>query len=79
MSEQKLPYLLQDDFVPMPVGFDTTPKRGYSTNDDPDPERAFWVGMRQMLLGQLDLIERKLGISPRTSELRKRGRGRGSE
>jgi len=34
-------------------------------------DRDIWLGVRELLLGFVDLIERKLGISPRTSELRK--------
>jgi len=30
-----------------------------------------WIAIRQSLLCQVDAIERHLGISPRTSELRK--------
>jgi len=34
-------------------------------------ETEFLLAVRQALLMMLDAIERKLGISPRTSELRK--------
>lgn len=37
-----------------------------------DPDRDTWVAMRQALLAQVDAIERRLGISPRTAELRQR-------
>lgn len=32
--------------------------------------RAFWMAFRQALLTMLDALERELGISPRTAELR---------
>jgi len=34
-------------------------------------DREFWMLIRQGLLLIIDALERKLGISPRTSELRK--------
>jgi hypothetical protein len=34
-------------------------------------ETEFLMGVREALLMMLDLVERKLGISPRTSEIRK--------
>lgn len=34
-------------------------------------DRAFWMAVRQALLMALDALERRLGISPRTSELRR--------
>lgn len=34
-------------------------------------DAAFWASMRQALLAQVDAIERKLGLSPRTAELRR--------
>ena len=37
-----------------------------------DPDRETWHAIRQGLLGQVDAIERRLGISPRTAELRRR-------
>ena len=37
-------------------------------------ERDFWMGVRQALLMLLDVIERKLGIGPRTAELRRKKR-----
>jgi hypothetical protein len=33
--------------------------------------RGFWLSIRQAFLMMVDAIERELGISPRTSELRK--------
>lgn len=36
-----------------------------------DPDKDFWMGIRQALLMQLDMIERRLGITPTTAELRK--------
>jgi len=33
--------------------------------------REFWLAMRQALLMLVDALERELGISPRTAELRK--------
>jgi hypothetical protein len=36
-----------------------------------DQERKFWMGMRETYLNQVDIIERRLGIKPRTSELRR--------
>jgi hypothetical protein len=44
-------------------------------------DREFWLAVRQAVLMFLDAMERKLGITPRTSELRqlerelRRGRG----
>lgn len=35
------------------------------------PTREFWVAVRQALLMLVDALERELGISPRTAELRK--------
>lgn len=40
-------------------------------------DRAFWQTYRQALLMMLDAIERRLGISPTTAELRKEMRQRG--
>ena len=37
--------------------------------------REFMVAVRQALLMIVDAIERELGISPRTSELRRQGAG----
>jgi hypothetical protein len=37
-------------------------------------ERVLWAVIRQALLLAVDGIERWLGISPRTSEIRKNGR-----
>jgi hypothetical protein len=37
--------------------------------------REFMVALRQALLMIVDAIERELGISPRTAELRKQGLG----
>ena len=34
-------------------------------------DRDFWLGVRQALLMLVDLLERKLVIQPRTSELRR--------
>ena len=34
-------------------------------------DRTFWLGIRQALLAIIDIIERKIGISPTTSEVRK--------
>jgi hypothetical protein len=34
-------------------------------------DREFWMCVRQALLMLLDALERKLGIAPRTAELRK--------
>jgi len=34
-------------------------------------DREFWILVRQALLMLIDSIERKWGINPRTSELRK--------
>jgi hypothetical protein len=35
-------------------------------------DAEMWAGVRQALLMLVDVIERKLGISPRTAELRKK-------
>ena len=35
-------------------------------------DAEMWQGIRQALLMLVDVIERKLGLSPRTAELRKR-------
>ena len=48
-----------------------TPRAASDTIPPQDPDKAFWFSMRQALLMQLDAIERKLGISPTTAELRK--------
>jgi hypothetical protein len=37
-------------------------------------DREFWMCVRQALLMMLDALERRLGISPRTAELRKETR-----
>lgn len=34
-------------------------------------DRAFWMAVRQALLMLLDALERRMGISPRTAELRR--------
>jgi len=34
-------------------------------------EREFWMAVRQALLMVLDALERRLGIEPRTAELRR--------
>jgi hypothetical protein len=34
-------------------------------------DRAFWQGIREALLLEVDVIERYVGISPRTAELRR--------
>jgi len=34
-------------------------------------DHDFWMAIRQALLMLLDALERKLGIAPRTAELRK--------
>lgn len=34
-------------------------------------EREFWEALRKSLLDQVDAIERRLGISPTTAEIRK--------
>lgn len=34
-------------------------------------DHEFWMGIREALLLALDIVERKLGLSPRTAELRK--------
>jgi len=39
-----------------------------------DPDRATWEAIRQGLLAQVDAIERRLGIVPRTAELRRRAK-----
>lgn len=39
------------------------------------PTREFWVAVRQALLMLVDALERELGISPRTAELRKTAKG----
>lgn len=39
-----------------------------------EDDRDFWMLMRAALLAQLDAIERKLQISPRTAELRRNNR-----
>lgn len=36
--------------------------------------REFWMGVRQALLMLVDALERELGITPRTAELRKKER-----
>ena len=36
-----------------------------------EPDRKFWMGMREAYLSQVDAIERRLDIKPRTSELRR--------
>jgi hypothetical protein len=33
-------------------------------------EREFWVAMRELLLGAVDVIERRFDIQPRTKWLR---------
>ncbi len=33
-------------------------------------DEEFWLAIRQALLLLVDILERKLGISPRTAELR---------
>lgn len=38
------------------------------------PGREFWVAVRQALLMLVDALERELGISPRTAELRKQNK-----
>lgn len=38
------------------------------------PDREFWMAIRQALLMALDALERMLGVSPRTAELRKLGK-----
>jgi hypothetical protein len=37
-------------------------------------ERELWMGIRQALLMAVDAIERWLGVTPRTAELRREGR-----
>lgn len=37
-------------------------------------DRDFWCAVRQGLLMQVDAIERRLGISPRTAEIRKQNK-----
>lgn len=83
MSENRKPYLLTEDDV-IQVTVQDDPSLAQRRRMEPvsvafvvdgtneDAEKMFWVGMRQVLLTQLDLIERRLGISPRTAELRKR-------
>ena len=34
-------------------------------------ENEMWAGIRQALLMLVDVIERKMGMSPRTAELRR--------
>jgi len=41
--------------------------------------REFWIGVRQALLMLVDLLERGLAVSPRTSELRKAVREKNRE
>jgi hypothetical protein len=48
-----------------------TPARGNDTMPPSDSDKTFWIAMRQALLMQLDAIERRLGISPTTAELRR--------
>jgi hypothetical protein len=48
-----------------------TPRAASDTIPTQDPDKAFWFSMRQALLMQLDAIEKKLGISPTTAELRR--------
>lgn len=50
-------------------GLKTPPKSDTILASESD--RSFWISMRQALLMQLDAIERKLGISPTTAEIRK--------
>jgi hypothetical protein len=47
-----------------------TPRAPNDTMPPSDPDKTFWIAMRQALLMQLDAIERKLKISPTTAELR---------
>lgn len=81
MSKPRMPYLLVDvaevEIEPAPSSPERRRMEPVSVSlvvdgANEDAEKMFWTGMRQVLLTQLDLIERRLGISPRTAELRRR-------
>jgi hypothetical protein len=57
--------------TPMIENTPLTPRAVSDTIPAQDTDKAFWLAMRQALLMQLDAIERRLGISPTTAELRR--------
>jgi len=46
----------------------------YSVENAEQHDRDMWCAIRQALLLQVDAIERRLGISPRTAEIRKQAK-----
>jgi hypothetical protein len=42
--------------------------------ETPPDDRGFWLAQREALLMWLDAIERRLGIEPRTAQLRREQR-----
>ena len=67
------------NYVAVPVprvrapAVDTTPTTGvnYCIESMSQSDHDMWCAMRQSLLLQVDAIERRLGISPRTAEIRR--------